>query len=88
MCNSKSTSTKQGPKNKIRLMPLDFDNDSMKTTKELIKKEGLILTQEMNKTKKNVKEALFQLSRLVEDESTLHKVIRGGNPGLADVFDL
>ena len=42
----------------------------------------------MNKTKRNVKEALFMLSRLVEDESTLHKVIRGGYPGIAQVYDL
>ena len=52
-------------------------------------RDNRILEREMNKTKKHMKEALYQLSRLVEDENSLHKVIQGGDPtGFPHVFDL
>ena len=51
--------------------------------------DNQLLEREMNETKKHMKEALYQLSRLVEDESALYKVIQGGDPtGFPEVFDL
>jgi len=60
---------------KVKLAPmnlLDFEADILNSTKELMRKESMALMQGMKKTKKHVREALFQLSRLVEDDSTLH----------------
>jgi len=51
--------------------------------------DNQLLEREMSETKKHMKEALFKLSRLVEDENNLYKVIQGGDPtGFPHVFDL
>ena len=60
--NSKSTHQNVQGGRKVKLAPLnlmDFEAGILNNTKELMRKESMALMQEMKKTKKNVKEALF-----------------------------
>ena len=52
-----------------------------------INEGNVILAKKMNATQKHMHEAMYKLSRLVEDANNLHKVIEPGRPIVADMHE-